>query len=57
MIQFAEVPVGNCAWEVGKVVSHDEENGTITIETDDGHFYRGCESLARFFTEKLSEEL
>lgn len=50
MIEYAEVPLGYGEWVEGQVIENDEEMGLITIQTDDGTKYRGCESQARFFT-------
>lgn len=56
MIQYAEVPVGCGAWEEGEVIAHDEETGNVTIKTDDGTLFKGCESLARFFLKDKPEQ-
>lgn len=31
MVQYAEVPIGHCAWEEGEVIAHDEDAGIVTI--------------------------
>lgn len=55
MVQYAEVPIGHCAWEEGEVIAHDEDAGLVTIQADDGTKYQGCESLVRFFTKLQAE--
>lgn len=56
MVQYAEVPIGHCAWEEGEVIEHDEDAGIVTIQADDGTKYQGCESLARFFTKLQTDQ-
>jgi hypothetical protein len=44
MIQCTEVPLGYGVWVEGVVISHDEDTGNVTIQTDDGTKYQRCET-------------
>lgn len=42
--QYVEFQTGICSWEQGRVIDYDENSGILTIETDDGEKFRGCET-------------
>ena len=51
-----EFPVGFATWDIGTVVSYNEEIGQITVLTDEGEKFVGCESQVSILCSRITNE-
>lgn len=42
---WVEFPTSFASWDIGIVTHYDESTGQITVRSEDGEVFIGCESL------------